>query len=277
MNAGLYGLPGAELGQVAPSTELAAYFAAVGAAGGAMTALSQQVITRFWSALTSREYHRAFRAIYPFAGGDLAAARVPLRNRITGTTPTTPNLTASQYSEATGLQGNGAGYVLTDITPDLVGRHGGYALAVGGNLSVTCDMACAQVTGVDYRFVIAMRAANFFFTWGAQSGGSAGTGAAAPNGRMLGLRGAGVGSPRRLYAGGGLVASDVDIDATEPASTPTISFMATHSSAGTFLNICPAGTYLRFAAILDGSLTAAEVADWDALLVEHFLAPLGRV
>lgn len=280
MNAGLLSYPGYEsLNPYPPQTEMGAYLAAVAAASGTMTTLSEQTLNRFLYELAQKSYNRAILMIAPFCGSDINAAKVMLRNNINGALTLTPtSLTNTDYSEAIGVTGNGAGYFSTSFRPPAVGYSGGMLLALGGSMAATADTGC-QDNGTN-RFSFSFRSTQYFFTWCNQLTGSVAVSPTTPSaGRYYGQRRRGTDIVREVFKNGALIATDTDSDTFNPSSVtlPVFTIMAINTqSTGARSNFYTSATTLKLFMMTDGSLTAAEIADLDALVLNYFITPLGR-
>lgn len=105
-----------------PTTDpdAAAWGTAVTAAGGTYSASTLSAMSTFAKAAKASGYWDKLNRINLFAGDQLTAALVPLKVGGGSTTETNVNFVAGDYTEATGLTGNGTTkYLNTGLTPSV--------------------------------------------------------------------------------------------------------------------------------------------------------------
>jgi hypothetical protein len=212
--------------------------------------------------------------ILPLIGGNLATGLQPLRNSLGAPRPSNTGFVDADFSESTGLQGDGSSKVLdTQIRPGDLGTSGNGGLGWWeNNLSLagsgTQPVGCYNLP-TDTRFGIPLAFQRF--QWGdfataATVGGSP----PATNGHYYGQRFSA--TDRKLYFGGAVRVSNTGSDSAAGASGQTIRMMGADESGSLFY--WPGRCACAY--MTNGALMDAEVAAFHTLLDTYLITPTGR-
>lgn len=252
--------------------EYDAYVAAVGAAGGTLTTLSESVALNHLVGLWGKSYNRKILWISPFLGSDIAAGLVALRHWIANAPAVTNNgYVDGDLVEAVGLTGDGTSYADLNFFPPHVGYFGGIGSVVGGALDVNGSVIGSFNFDASQRWTLALRAVGHFLTWGAGSGAVS---AVTPgSGHFYGQRSGD--SLRSMYRNGVLNATDVDSDTTIPTIANDF-FLGASNFNGVANTINTSAHIIKFVYMTNGLMTAAEVLDYYNLVQDTVITPLGR-
>lgn len=251
------------------------------AAGGTFTAASVSLARDLISGLQAATYNSKIIALWPFLGGNLATARVPLRDTLGVGIATNHAFLEADFTEATGLKGNGSTkYLDTLIKPGQLGT--------GGNGGVGWwQRAVSAASGTQYgpgmvynatapgetfglRFGNSPADIDCEFYWGA-NGNQATIAELRSNAHYYGQRSST--TDRRLFKNGAQVAQNTTADTVIRTSYDTLTLFAVnfdHTPLAFNAGAC------SVAYLTDGTLTPTEAADLHTLLQTTLIGPLGR-
>lgn len=252
-----------------------AWLAAAVAGGGTLAVDSQSICEPLVGAM--RGFTGLSKLIYflPYFGSNLLAGITPLVDTLGVGRPVNHNFVDGDFSQATGLQGNGTNkYLDTGIKPSQLGtgNNGGIGY-VENNIDFTGDttevMGCYGNSNSS-RFTLDIRSGRHFFSWGSP-GNLADPLTASSNGNYYGQRSSA--TSREIFVDGVSVATNTTSDAATGAGDLTIKVVACdEQSDGIKINKGRnACLYLT-----DGTFTSTEVAQWHSLLNTYLIGPTGR-
>lgn len=243
------------------------------AAGGTFTSSSIGIATTLMRELRSRSYNKKIIYLLPLLGGNLAAARVPLRDTLGVGIAANSGYVDADFSESTGLANPTAAakYLDSGIKPSQLGssNNGGIGWWENnwGNGTNTLPMGCYSADSVD-RFVLDLRSTTTFFMWGDPSN-NAQNAVSTANADYYGQRSAA--NSRALYKNGTSVATNTASDSAPGSSDQTIWIGKANDGVARYWQGRCACAYLT-----DGTLTTAEVSDLHSLLQTYLITPTGR-
>lgn len=277
----LWNMPMAQkIDQITYDPETIVWISRVSMASGGFVGNSKALADALIIAIKSKAYNDKIIWLLPLLGNNLAAARVPLRDRLGVGIATNMGFTDGDFSQNTGLQGTGAAVLDTLIRPSQLGisNCGGIGywetkISFAGNTSEL--IGCANNPGPGSQgFGLFATATVQGFEWGQSSGGGevdypfAGT-----NGHYYGQRKNA--TLREFYREGSVVATDTVNNSTTAANISTIALLGVFST-----NILPGPRYwagrCAVAYMTDGTMGIAEAADFNNLLKAFLLTPTGR-
>jgi hypothetical protein len=247
------------------------------AAGGTFGADSVEIADELIKAIKAESFNSKIVYLLPFLGANLATARVPLRDTLGVGIASNSNFVDADFSESTGLQGNGTTkYLNSLITPTQLGTtdNGGlgwWERDFTGTGNSEPMGAYKASTSPDERFCLDLRPAQEAFHWGAIAGGAA-SGAAAGNKHYYGQRSGA--SNRELFIDGASAGTDTDTPTVDGSGDLTIKVCGSH--VGTAGGVLPWPGLGAVAYMTDGTLTAGEVATLHTLLTTYLITPTGR-
>lgn len=238
------------------------------AAGGTFGTNSISVADALIRAIKVGTFNSKIKYLLPLLGGNLATARVPLRDTLSAGIATNNNFVDADFSQSTGLQGNGSTKRLdtllkaSQLGSSNNGGIGYWERAVGGTWCVgSRDAGTAQIFG------LAIYSDELFY-WG-DADSATRTFVAAGNNHYYGQRSSD--TARVLYRNGTSVATD----ATSPI--PNVSAIAANNlnvmaiDSGNFSNGRCGVAYFT-----DGTMTGTEISDFHTLLNTYLITPTGR-
>lgn len=258
------------------NAETTTWITRVGAAGGSFTGTSKSIADALIVALQAKSYNSKIVYLLPLLGSNLAAARVPLRDTLNAGIATNHNFVEGDFSQATGLQGNGSSkYLDSLIKASQLGttNNGGigfwdnnYSSAGTGTI-----MIGAYNIANDNRYVIDVRSSGLrYLCWGLSSNipQDAVSGASAD---YYGQRASA--TNRRFFISGTPAASSPNTtsDSTAGSSDLTIWILAVDRGTPAYHAGRCAVAYMT-----DGTLADADVADLHSLLNTYLIGPTGR-
>jgi len=245
----------------------------VNAAGGTFETNSVALADALIVQLKTKSYESKIKYLLPLLGSNLAAARVPLRDTLGVGIATNTNFVDANFSQATGLQGNGTSrYLDLLIKPSQLGTGSNGGIGYWEK-SVSFSGTGVEPIGVygvaaSTRFVIDLRSAVRNFRWGTASNGAGDT-TAAGNGHYYGQRSSA--TLRRLYFNGSTLASNTTSDAAAGTAEFNIRLLGCYTGSSTYWAGRCAVAYLT-----DGTLSDADAADLHTLLTDYLITPTGR-
>lgn len=256
-------------------TEVQKWEAAVLANGGTFGANSITWATALSNALAAASYSAKVVYLLPLLGSNLAAALVPLRNSLGAAPAGNTNFVNGDFSEATGLQGDGSSKQIdTHLSPGGLGagNNAGYGYWENNiNFGGTGDEAIGCYnTAATNRYVIGLRNTNRYFAFGSP-GNSPSAAGTAINAHYYAQRASA--ASREIFENGSSIATNTTSDGTSGSTDDTIRVLG--SREGTFglfywKGRC-AASYLT-----DGTLSGADVAAFHTLLSTYLITPTGR-
>lgn len=278
-NAVLLVAPGREDDKLDPETEV--WISRARQAGGTFLYNSVSIADRLIKAIKASSFNSRIKYLLPFLGGNLATAIVPLRDTFGVGIATNNNFANSDFSQSTGLQGNGSTkYLESGIVPAVLGgltNNGGLGwwennYNSAGNVEPIGTYTV--VAGpIEQRFVIDLRTTVRAFRWG-DPGNGAQDGGAASNGHFYGQRS----SPTRrtVFFQGSLLASNSTPDTAANSSQHQIIVCGVASRSGLSYVIQPWQGRAACAYMTDGGMTNGEISAFHSLLSSKLISATGR-
>ncbi len=239
---------------------------------------SLRLANNLMAQLQGQSYRSKIVFLLPLLGRNtLNATRsfcVPLIDTIGTHITSAVSLVDADFSESTGLQGDGSGKRIDlSIKPSQLGSGSNGGLGFWENNidftgSGTEVIGCYGDAGSS-RFVLDLRSTRKFFSWGSP-GNLAGPLTASTNGHYYGQRSSA--TSRELFFNGSSIGTDTTSDAAAGVSDSIIQIMGCNENGPqTFWKGRCAVAYLT-----DGTLTSGEVADFHTLLQTYLITPTGR-
>lgn len=255
-------------------TEVNVWTARIAALGGTLAADSLGIATGLAREIQSRSYNQQIVYLLPLLGGDLTAARVPLRDTFGVGAASTIGFVGGDFSQAAGLQADGATkYFEFPLVPSDIGLHSNGGMGYWENkidLSSSHEPMGSWSSGATSAFVLDLQSTIRVFSWGATANFAA-SATAATNGHYYGQRS----SPalREFFIDGVSLATNTAVDSAAGANNTLMRLMA--------VNIPGTGTIYwpgrcAVAYFTQGQLSADDVADFHALLRDFLITPTGR-
>jgi hypothetical protein len=251
-------------------TELTTWIARVEAAGGTFT-------VRLLRGIREATYNSKIVALWPFLGTNIPAACVPIRDSLGIVSAFNHNFVDADFSETTGLQGNGTTkYLDSLVTPADLGttNNGGMGWweknFQGSGVNVQ-PMGCYG-TGVanQMRYVIDLRTTLTRGSWGNIANGAS-VSVTATNSHYYVQRSSA--TSRTFYKDGSLVATNTTSDVAASSSDNNILICGADEGNGGIVPWPGRGACAYFT---DGTMTTGEIADFHTLLDETLITALGR-
>lgn len=249
---------------------------AVQNAGGGFQWNSVAIADAFVKRLRITSYYTKIKWLLPMLGTGIGAARVPLIDTLNIGAATSTAFVNADFNQSTGLQGNGTTkYLDTLILPSLLGAGGnggiGYVAETvdqSGTTSIVCGMLTA---GNAQRYALDLRntTTNQFFFWGA-SANAANQAQNAVAAHYYGQRSST--TSRELFLNATSIGTNTTSDSAANIGDNTLILMGSNNS-GTFAfnkGLCGA------AYLTDGTLTPAEISDFNLLIRAYLLGPTGK-
>lgn len=250
-----------------------AWVAAVDAAGGTYEADSKAIALELVEQLQAWSGYPDFMYCLPLLGSNLAAARVPLVDVLNAGIATNSNFVDGDFSQATGLKGNGVDKLLDlGIKPTQLGASRNCGMGYWENQvdrtgsATDCPMGTRDDSGIQNKLFYGATARGYYCGLAA-NGALDGTGQG--NGHTYGNRSAA--NLREYYINGALTLSNTTSDAAAPANERNFALLAHYNTAPLFWKGRCACAYLT-----NGTLTGAEVADLHTLLNTYLITATGR-
>lgn len=246
--------------------------------GGTYDTTSVTVATNLSRQMHKRSYFTKIKLMVPFLGTNLAAALTPLIN-VNGLSITNTNFVSGDFTQATGLQGNGTSKVLTlpyKASTIGTGNNGGMGwwetnIAHGTSY---CPMGALGASNTQWFrlncFDASVGGNQTFYTWGAPGNSTTGDNHYA-NGHFYGQRSSA--TLREMFINGSSVGSTNTTNDTGSGSADfnLQAFGYQGGATQTYWGGRCAVFYLT-----DGSLTSQEVSDLNSDLQTYLITPLGR-
>ena len=261
-------------GGAAIDPEVAKWRARVTAAGGTLASNSVTIAANLMAELRRKSYNQKIVYLLPLLGTNLAAAIVPLRDKFNVSSPANINFVDADFSQSTGLQGNGSNKALDlRLKPSQLGTGSNGGLGyweTNVNFTGSSDntpIGCRD-SATTHLYQLELYSANSGFYWGLVANGYTVAGSAA-NGDYYGQRSSA--TDRRLFIGGSPSGSNTSSDSATGVGDRNIYLMGRNYSSPTYWKGRCAVAYLT-----DGTLTDAEVSDLHSLLQNYLITPTGR-
>lgn len=265
----------ATAGGVAEDPEITTWLARVSAASGTLAGDSQSIAEDLIAAIKASTFDAKILYLLPLLGSNLAAARVPLRDTLNAGIASNNNFLDADFSQSTGLQGNGSTKQLnTLIKPSQL--SGGLVGGVGyweGNVSSsgTDPMLFGVYTASpDLRWGIDLRSDREVFFFGTPATGINGGITAPGNDHIYGQSASS--SDRKIYRAGVQVGSNTSADASTVEPTGTFRVLGAASGGTTYYH----NGRCKVAYLTDGTLDATQIAAMHTLLTDYLMTPTGR-
>jgi hypothetical protein len=244
------------------------------AAGGTFGANSINWADALIKAIKAGTFNSKIVALWPFLGGNLASARVPLRDALGVGISTNFNFVDADFNEASGLKGDGASKVLdTLIKPsDLNGvtRNGGIGFWVTHLGAATFQEAAGLFSTASggQIFSLHLRSTAEQFWWGDGSSPAV-TASASSTADYYGQRSSA--TNRKLYKNGVQIATNTLAGINDAGwADGTMTLFDDHTDNGYCDHRCGVAYFT------DGTLTPTEIADLHTLLQTYLIGPAGR-
>lgn len=256
------------------TAETTAWASAVSAAGGTLAAGSKVIADTLIRAVQVSGFSSKIVYLLPLLGANLASARVPLRDTLGAGIATNSNFVDADFSQATGLQGNGVNKILNLlIKPGQLGSgsNGGYGY-VENNVNISASnyvMGCTTVNGLYSQYAFIIYSGGGAFRWG-QAANQALETATAVNGHYYSQRSSA--TLREIFFNGVSVATNTANDVPTGPNDRNIRLLGVDDNGVLAYN---AGR-CACAYLTDGTLTASEVATLHTLLNTYLITPTGR-
>lgn len=246
--------------------EVVTWMARVNTLGGGFEWNSVGIANQLVRTLRATSYFNKIRYLMPLLGTGINAARVPLIDTIGAAAAINNNFVNGDFSQSTGLQGNGTtkrfdlGFTGAVLGTSGSGALGYWSLALGTGTSYVMgerngDLYCLILdVGVDA-----------YAYWG--SGGPAILGSIPSNGHFYQQRTA---SSIRLFKSGIQVAINSITSGTGTIGDSNMNLLAID---GSFLSNGTCGA----AYFTDGTLTDDEISDLHNVLRVYLMGPTGRI
>lgn len=259
------------------ATETNTWIARVVAAGGTFESDSKTIANDFIVQLQAKSYGAHVIYVLPMLGANLAAARVPLRDSLAVGIATNHSFVDGDYSQATGLQGNGSSkYLDLLIKPSQLGtsNSGGMGFLTNSFSAAGTDTELMGSTGFagggDNRYVLDIRATSLRRgSWG-DAGNSPSDTVSGADGDYFVQRSSS--TSRKLYVDGSPVATNTTSDSAAGAGDRTIQLLAVTYDGGTFYD----ASRCAVAYMTDGQLSDSDVADFHTLLDTYLITATGK-
>lgn len=268
---------GATLSWVQLDPETITWRDAITAAGGTFAARSILIADRLIKAIKAESFTTGIKYLLPLLGGDLTAARMPLRDSLGVGIAGNTGFTDADFSQSTGLQGDGSSkYLDSHITPGQLGASDNAGLGWWENNypgvgNVEPMGAYKQNNTPDNRFSLDLRTFIEVFGWGTVGSGAA-SGGGAGNHHYYGQRASG--TDRRIFKNGTQVgATSTSVTSTAGSTDNTIILSGCNTGVS---GIAPWPGRCAVTYMTDGTLTAGEIAAFHTLLQTYLIAPTGR-
>lgn len=244
-------------------------------AGGGFESNSINIANNFVSVLSHRSYYAKVKYLLPMLGIGINAARVPLIDVLGVGTASNVNFLNADFSQSTGLQGNGSTkYLDSLIKPaQLGGSTSNAGLGFWENnypvSPVFTDlMGCYSNDSLN-RFTLDIRPTVSFFFWSA-GGNSANQVRVGTNGNYYGNRSSD--TSRQLFLNGSSLSVNTTSDMPSGMSDRNMLILA-GDEAGS-INYWSGRCALAY--MTDGSLSIAETADLHSILASYLMIPTGK-
>jgi hypothetical protein len=242
--------------------------------GAGFESNSMVIASNLLKVLQTRSYFSKIKYLLPLLGRGIGAARVPLIDVLNVGSATSTAFVDADFSQSTGLQGNGSTkYLDSLIKPSQIGTSSNGGLGYWeNNINLTGNVQPMGTYKADdgvLRFVLDLRTTRESFRWG-NAANEANSGASAANGHYYGQRIAS--NSRAIYENGVSIATNTTNDANAAASNANIIIVG----CGEAPTVAPWPGRCAVAYMTDGTLSASEISDLDALLRSYLFAPTGR-
>ncbi len=243
--------------------------------GGHFTGNSFDYAQAICSSLALTSYNSKIIYLLPLLGSDLNAGLVPLIDVLGVGNPLNNGFTNTDFSENTGLQGDGTGKLLkTGIFPSQLNGnnlYGGFGWWEG-NMNITANseaMGCYDLATADRRWIVNFNINGSAIFWATPGTHGAFSSNPAVNGHYYGQ----YDTDRKWYIDGALAGSDTSGFPAFANSRTDIYLVG--SNEDTFGGKAWPGR-CAISYLTDGTMTGAEIADWHTLLSTILIGPTGR-
>lgn len=239
--------------------------AGVDAAGGTYTGSSKTIALDLADQIASASYYSKIKYLLPLLGADIVAARMPLVDVPVAGIATNYNFVGGDFSESTGLQGNGTTKRLdTLIQQSQLGTLDNGGMGYWEKNIGSAGIQCGAREPIGVLWMFSFAASTTFYSGSATSQFNDGT--TPGNDHYYGQRL--TNSSRTLYKNGSSVASS---SAADSATTGTNKFNVC-AIDGTFLGGGRCGVFY----LTNGQLSGAEATAFHTLLTTYLMTPTGR-
>lgn len=258
--------------------ETLTWLSRVCAAGGTLTAHSLSIAENIAAGLAGASYNSKIVYLLPLLGGNLAAARTPLRDSLSVGRAINTNFTEADFSEATGLQGGSGKTWELPIKPSQLGTSSngglGYVAAslnfTGSPPQTNALMGLSVVQDFNNQFMLVATSTTSDFRWEDGIDRRALDSTAPVAGNYYGQRSSA--TLRELYRDGALLATNTTSDSAPNTNAFNIILNGQNNGGLRMWN----GSRCACAYLTTGTLTSTEVADLHTLLQTYLITPTGR-
>lgn len=241
--------------------------------GGTFTANSKTFASALINQLSTQGFYSKIKYLLPLLGGNLAAARTPLIDSLNVGAATNNGMVDADFSETTGLQGNGSTkYLDSLILPSQLGSSNNGGIGYWENnivISNSWPMGAESSSGTAFEFVLGSPARNF--QWGSSSNNAVDSSTTATNGHYYGQRSSAI--LRSISFNGSQLATNTTSDAASGAGDNTIAILGTTLVPG--FAFAWAGR-CALAYMTDGTLSAGDISALHSILSTYLIGPTGR-
>ncbi len=255
-----------------PETDI--WIAGIDADGGTYEPDSKTIANDLVVALKAKPYYSSIIYMLPLLGADVIAARMPLIDTLAVGIATNVNFINSDFSQSTGLQGNGTTKYLNSLV-----RPSQLSLVLNGGLgywegnfvnSSNSEVIGCYNNAAGERYVLDLRSTIYFFPWGV-AGLNAQHLATAGNHDYYGNRSSS--TLKEIYQDGLLMGSNTTSDIpTGLADNQILIVGANNGGGGNF----PCNSRCKVAYMTDGTLNAAQALDLHNTFATWLMGPTGR-
>lgn len=262
-------------------SETLRWISAVEAYGGTFTDESKTIANNLIIGLRAAGVINRIIYFLPFLGGNFAAALVPLIDRLAVGPAANTNFGSSDFSEATGLQGDGSSKLLDSrIRPSQLGISDSGGMG-WWELSANFTGSTNSVMGTVYNpgggtnaFTLGRTAGSRYIEWNKDvPSAPASDAVAGTNGNLYGQRSSA--SMLELYFSGSIIASSTVAYIATAAAYDTIRLFGAATN-----NVVPGPRYANTRAgcayLTDGTLSASEISNLHTVLETKLITPTRR-
>ncbi len=255
------------------NSDVSVWQSTVASVGGTLAGDSLSIAQGLSNNLNIAPYSSKVVYLLPLLGSNIQAARVPLRDSVGIGPAANSNFVDADFSQSTGLQGNGVNKLFDLIlTPSQLGSSGNGAygywennINFGGSAS-DCPMGCRDDANDSFKGYLGSTFCGM--QWGDVAGFFTNA-AGASNGHYYFQRSGA--TLREFYKNGASVASNTSNSPATGANVRPILLMAHSNTAPQYWAGRCAVAYMT-----NGTLSSTEIASFHTLLGTYLITPTGR-
>lgn len=237
---------------------------------------STWIANNFAYAFDAASFSSKIIYVLPLLGQDMIAALEPIVDTLTVGYADGGAFGNGDFSESTGLQGDGATKVLNSrIKPSQLGTSNSGGIGYWeNNIDFTGNTAylmtgCTNTAGTNYYVTGGGPGDNALLYWGNPANLPSHSAVAATNGHFYGQRSSS--TLREVYKNGSLIGNNTTSDATSGANEQNIAFVGCKGSSYLYFKGRAACCYLT-----DGTMSSGDVSAFHTLLLDYLFTPTGR-